>query len=327
MTQGEEFRTYMRAANNDQSRPSDPHLSEVRMIAYYRGQLAEVEREATQAHLVSCSECVALFRSLNDFLEPACDDEDVITAAETDQQWESFLRRVEISSPKASDESRRSVVQGDFKYSRDKKFLLDSRVTLAMAASLLISMGALGWLAWRVRHEQQSRRQSQEVAAQLESKQRELEQRLAQLTERNANEITREREQRLAAEAERDRLQDLVATARPPGDDIRVYPLTLSSGRGSGEELHLKLGSAAEVRLLISKPGAFRQYEVELLDQAGRIVRKVKGLRPQGVDRALSFRLNRGALSPGKFRLRLLGRERNSSTQVGEYGLSVTGSR
>jgi hypothetical protein len=326
MTHGKEFRTYMRAANSDQSPQNDPHLSEVRMIAYYRGELAEAEREATQAHLVSCAECVALFRSLSDFLEPARADEDVITAAETSQQWESFLRRVEISSPKSADKSRTSVVQGDFKHSRDKKFLLDSRVTLAMAASLLISMGALGWLAWRVRHEQQSRRESQEVAAQLESKQRELEQRLAQLTERNANEITREREQRLA-EAERDKLQDLVATARPPGDDVRVYPLTLSSERGSGEELRLKLSSAAQVRLLISKPGAFRQYEVELLDQGGRIVRKFKGLRPQGVDRALSFRLNRGALSPGKYHLRLLGREENSSTQLGEYGLSVTGSR
>lgn len=327
MTHGEEFRTYMRAANSDQSPQSDPHLSEMRMIAYYRGEMAEVEREATQAHLISCSECVALFRSLTDFLEPARADEESITATETNQQWESFLQRVKIPSPKPGDKARTSVVRGDFKHSRDKKFLLDSRVTLAMAATLLISLSALGWLAWRFRHEQQSRRQSQEVAAQSESKQRELEERLAQLTERNANEITREREQRLAAEAERDRLQDLVATARPPGDDTRVYPLTLSSERGSGEELHLKLGSAAEVRLLISKPGAFRQYEVELLDQGGRIVRKFKGLRPQGVDRALSFRLNRGALSPGKYRLRLLGRERNSSTQVGEYGLSVTGSR
>jgi len=317
----------MRAANSDQSPQNDPHLSEVRMIAYYRGQLAEAEREAMQAHLVSCAECVALFRSLSDFLETARADEDVITAAETNQQWESFLQRVKISSPKTGDESRTSVVQGDFKHSRDKKFVLDSRVLLAMAASLLISLGAIGWLAWRFRHEQQSRRQSQEVAAQLESKQRELEQLLAQLTERNANEIAREREQRLAAEAERDKLQDLVAAARPPREDIRVYPLTLSSERGSGEELHLKLGSAADVRLLISKPGAFRQYEVELLDQGGRVVRKFKGLRPQGVDRALSFRLNRGALSPGKYRLRLLGREGNSSTQLGEYGLSVTGSR
>ena len=123
MTHGEEFRIYMRAANRDQSPQNDPHLSEVRMIAYYRGQLAEADREATQAHLVSCAECVALFRSLSDFLETARADEDVITAAETNQQWESFLQRVKISSPKTGDESRTSVVQGDFKLT--KRFVLD----------------------------------------------------------------------------------------------------------------------------------------------------------------------------------------------------------
>ena len=324
MEHGEEFRIYMKAANRDQSNQNDPHLSEARMIAYYRGELSEAEREVTQAHLVACAKCIALFRSLGDFLEPASADEEDITAAETNQQWQSFMQRVKMSSQESVDKVGTPVVQGDFKHSRNKSFP-DSRLSLALAASLLISLGAAGWLAWNFWQERQSRRQTQQMAAQLESKQRELEQRLAQLTESGADEIKREREQRLAAEAERDRLQDLIATARPPGDDAQIHRFTLSSDRGATEELQLKLSSSAEVRLFISKPGAFGQYEVAILDEGGRNVRKFPGLRPRGVDSALSFRLNRGALSPGKYRLRLSGQQGTTSTQLGEYSLVVTG--
>jgi hypothetical protein len=99
----------------------------------------------------------------------------------------------------------------------------------------------------------------------------------------------------------------------------------LLSERGSTEELQLKLNTAARVRLLISKPDAFGQYEVDLLDESGRSIRKFRSLRPTGIDRGLSFRLNRGALSPGKYRLRLFGRQGSTSTQLGEYTVLVTG--
>ncbi|HYJ89375.1 MAG TPA: zf-HC2 domain-containing protein [Pyrinomonadaceae bacterium] len=311
MTHGDEFRIYMKVANRDQSNQDGPHLNESRMFAYYRGELSEAEREEIQVHLITCAECIALFRSLSDFLEPARTDEENVTIAEMDQQWQLFWERVNLSS-----------TESDFEHARSKKFFLDSRLTLAMAASLLISLGAIGWLAWSL---WQERRQSQEMAAELERKQQDLEQRLAQLTESTADQLKREREQRLAAEASRDQLQDLLADARPPGDDTRVFAFTLSSDRGSTEELQLKLSTAAEVRLLISKPGAFNEYEIDLVDQDGRIVRKFQRLRPKGVDRVLRFRLNRGALGPGKYRLRLLGQHENASTQIGEHVLLVTG--
>lgn len=313
MTRGEEFRTYMKAADRDHSNQNEPHLNEAGMIAYYRGELPEAEREAAQVHLLSCAECIALFRSLSDFIEPARDDEEDVTAAETNEQWESFVQRVKIAP----------VIQGDFKRSRNK-FFLDSRLTLAMAASLVISLGAIGWLAWSLRQERQSLQQSRETAAELKSKQTELEQRLAQLSQSGEDQIRREREQREAAEAERNRLQELLAAARTsPAEDVRVYPFALSSERGSGDELQLKLNTAAQVRLLISKPGAFARYNIELVDQNGKIVQKFAGVRPAGVDRALSIRLNRGALRPGKYHLRLFGRDGTTTTPLGEYALSV----
>jgi len=318
MAHEEEFRIYMTAANRDQSIANDQHLSEAGIIAYYRGELPEAQRELMQAHLISCAKCITLFQSISDFLEPPGADEEDTTAAETSQEWQSFLQRVKIPTP----ESAAPVVQGDFKRSRDKKILSNSRVSLAIAASLLISIGAIGWSFWQQR---QSRRQSQEMAALFERKQRELEQRLTQLTESNAEQVRTEREQRLAAEAERNKLQDLLAGVRPPVDEVKVYPFMLSAERGSAAELQLKLNTMAEVHLLISKPGAFSQYEIGIADESGKILRQFKNLRPRGVDRALSFRLNRGALNPGKYRLRLSAKQGTTSTQLGEYSLVVTG--
>ena len=317
MTPGEEFRQYMKAANRDQRNPSDPHLSEATIIAYYRDELPETERETAQAHLVTCAPCIALLQSVSDFLEPAVDEEDV-TEAEINREWQSFSQRVKGSAPEGS--AQTPVVPATFKPARDSRFFRDSRVTMAMAASLLVSLGAVGWLAWSYWQERQSRRQSQQVAAELQNKQREIEQRLAQLTESSAD----EREKRLAAETELDKLQELIAEVRPPGDDAQVYRFRFSFDRGSAAELQLKLSTAAVVQLLISKPGAFQLYDVEILEDSGKSVRRFRGLKPQGVESSLRFRFNRGALNPGRYRLRLLGQQGGTSTELGEHSLLVT---
>jgi len=325
MALSEEFRIYMTAANRNQGNQNDKHLSEATIFAHYRGELSEAEREITEAHLVSCAECIALFRSVNDFLEPPTAVDEDISAAETNQQWQLFLQGMKIPSQESHSKHATSVVQADFKAPPYKKSPLHSRLTLALAASLAISIGTGVWLTWGFRQERQSRRQAQELSARLENEQAELKQRLAQVTESSADEIKREREQRLAAEEERNRLQDLLAAAQPQANYVRTYSFTLSSDRGTAEELQLKLNSVAKVNLLISKPGAFGRYEVDILDEGGTTVRKFQGLRPGGVDGALSFRLNRGALRPGKYRLRLSGQQGSSSTQLGEYSLLVTG--
>lgn len=320
MTPGEEFRIYMKAANRDQFNPDDPHLSEATMIAYYRGGLSETEREATQEHLVTCAACIALLRSATDFLEPARPDEEDITEAETNQQWQSVWQRVKSAEPPESPaKTETPVVRANFGPSRVKKVFMNSRPSLPLAASLVISLGVVGLLGWSYWQERQSRLESQKVAAELQNKQRELEQRLAQLSQSDAEQFKRERELRLAAEAERDQL---LAAVRPP-DYAQDYSFTFSSDRGSTQELQLKLNTAAKVNLLISKPGAFGQYKVEILDEGGNVLRKFHGLRPKGNERALSFRLNRGALSPGKYRLRLSGQQGSVSTQLGESDLVV----
>jgi len=51
--------------------------------------------------------------------------------------------RVQTASPKNVSSPGTTVVKTEFQSSHDRKFFLDSRLTLAMAVSLLISFGAL----------------------------------------------------------------------------------------------------------------------------------------------------------------------------------------
>ena len=325
MTDGEEFRTYMKAANRTPA-GDDRHLSEARVIALHRGQLSEAEREAAQAHLVECQRCIALFRSASDFLEPARADEQEVTAAVTNKAWQSLLQRVQTASPKSASPAGATVVQAEFQRPRDRKLLLNSRITLALAASLLISFSVTGWLGWRFWQERESRRQSQEVAMQLESKQRELEQRLSQLEQSGGDQLRKERELRQAAEAERDQLHDQLAAVQPDRAEIPVRILTLSSERGSERELTLTFTTARAVRVQLIKynPYEFQKYAIELLDERGELVSEFSGVRPTAADGRLSFMVNRARFHDGQYKLRLFGQQGSTKEQLGEYALLVT---
>jgi len=322
MTHREEFRAYMKAANRRSGSNDDRHLTEVQVIAYCRDEMSVAEHEAAEAHLVWCEQCIRLFRNARDFLEPARDDEKEVTAAETDEAWRSVWQQVQPgASTNVSAGETAAVLAGDFLRARDKKSL--SPVTLALAASLLISLGALGWQTWRLLNERQSRRQSQEIAMQLENRQRELEQQLSQSEQSGSEQLNREREQRLTAEAERDQLQ--ARLSQQGREDVPVYIARLSSERGAEDDVRLRFTGAtksARLRFLINKPYEYPEYAIELAKQDGRIVLKASGLRPTGDDGALSLRINRAELSAGKYRLRLFwGKEKK---QLGEYGVSVT---
>ena len=92
MTQREEFRLYMKAANDTPGNHGDGHLNEAQMLAYCRGEISAPEREAAEAHLVDCESCIALFRSARDFLEPASENE-AIGEAEMITAWQTTWSR------------------------------------------------------------------------------------------------------------------------------------------------------------------------------------------------------------------------------------------
>jgi len=318
MTPGEEFRTYMKATSSGLGN-DDRHLNETEMIAFCRGEMAEVERDAAREHLAVCDYCVGLFRSARDFLEPAGTNDEEVTANQTSDAWQSLRQRVQIASPKTVAGAGTIERETEFQRRRDKKFFSDWRVTYAMAASLLISFGMLGFLGWRLWQERQSR---QQAAMQLENKQRELEQRLSQL-EQTSKALDQEREQRRAAEAELER--SLLVSVQPERV-IPVYPFTLSSERGSGEDLNLSVKKDARavwLKLFQSKPYAFTKYAVELVDGNGSVVQRASPLRP-AADGALFVLLKRTSFGPGNYKLRLFGLQGKARQQLGEYGVNVT---
>ena len=100
MTKREEFRLYMKAANGTSENHRDGHLNEERMLAYCRGAIPAAEREAAEAHLVDCAQCVALFRSARHFLEPAREDE-AIDKADLDRAWQSTWARAQAEVERA----------------------------------------------------------------------------------------------------------------------------------------------------------------------------------------------------------------------------------
>jgi len=321
MRPGEEFRTYMKATSSGPGN-DDRHLNETEMIAFCRGEMAEVERDAAREHLAVCDYCVGLFRSARDFLEPTGTNDEEVTANQTSDAWQSLWQRVQTASPKTVAGAGTIERETEFQRRRDKKFFSDWRVTYAMAASLLISFGMLGFLGWRLWQERQSRQQSEQTAMQLENKQRELEQRLSQL-EQISKALDQEREQRRAAEAERDQL---LASVPPERVVIPVFPFTLSSERGSGEDLNLSVKKDARavwLKLFQSKPYAFTKYAVELVDGNRRVVRRASPLRP-AADGALFVLLKRTSFGPGNYKLRLFGLQGKTRQQLGEYGVNVT---
>jgi vacuolar-type H+-ATPase subunit E/Vma4 len=323
MTDEEKFRAYMKAAQTSMS-DDGQHLSEAGMIAYHRRAMSDAEREAAQAHLVNCEQCLELFRSARDFVEAPGPDDEEVSAAETTDAWRSLLQRLPKTAAVA--DAKANVLRTDFSRSRDRKFP-GSRLTLALAASLLISFGVLGLLGWSLRQEQESRRQSQQAALELENRQRELERQLSQLEQSRAEQLKREREQRLAAEAERDRLQSLVAIAQPEQPNVPVYPFRLSFERGSEEDLSLSFKKgvqAVRLRLFQSKPYEFPEYAIALVDQRGQVVREISRLRPARSNGALSVLLNRATFATGMYKLRLFGQQGTTKKQLGEFGLSIT---
>lgn len=323
MTHREEFRAYMKADNRTSGTNDGHHLTEAQVIAYCRNEMSAGEHEVAEAHLVWCEQCIALFRSARQFLEPAREDETEI-GVETDEAWASLWQRVQNdTSTDVRTSETATVVSGDFQRARESKHL--SRITYALAASLLISFAALGWQTWRLLSERQSRQQSQDTAAQLEEKQRNLERRLTEVERNSDDQLKRERDQRLAAEAERDQLQDQLASIQPSRQEIPDYLLRLSSERGAEDDVRLRLTGAtksARLRLLINKPYEFPEYAIELVNQDGRTVLQAARLLPTGNDGALSIRFNRSSLSAGAYRLRLFGGK--DRKQLGEYGISVT---
>jgi hypothetical protein len=144
MTHRQEFRAYMKAANHTSGNCEERHLSETQMIALCRGEISAAERESVESHLVGCEQCIALFRSARDFLEPARADEEDVTASDTSRAWQSLWKRAQTASSSAVE----SVAHPDSERPHPRKGDFDWRAAwwrpaLAFAVLALIAAGLI----------------------------------------------------------------------------------------------------------------------------------------------------------------------------------------
>lgn len=95
MARSNEFYGYMKAASAQFDGNDGRHLSEAELIAYCRGGMSTPKRTAAQAHLVACAACLALFRDVRDFVEPAHADEPELGALEVNEDWPALWARVQ----------------------------------------------------------------------------------------------------------------------------------------------------------------------------------------------------------------------------------------
>src|SRR5262245_22981356 len=133
MRQNSELQRYMKAFGEKSAERLGHHLSHDELIAYWQSNMTAPEREAAQTHLLSCDQCLELFRDVNDFFEPRREDETGMNELDEHRAWRDLQRRLQ----------KAEVIAPRF----------NLRHASAIAAGLLIGIAPVGLWALRLRLE------------------------------------------------------------------------------------------------------------------------------------------------------------------------------
>jgi len=306
MRQNSELRRYMKAISEESAERLGRHLSRDELIAYWQSEMTAPEREAAQTHLLSCDQCLALFRDVNDFFEPRREDETGMNELEAHRAWRDLRQRLHNAEVIAAPPAQSSTGRPRFKL----------RPAPAIAAGLLIAVTLLGFWALRLRQE------NQKLVVQTRTLQRELQARLTQID--NAGQQQTEEARKL-----RERLESLekqLASLNQPQTSISEHELVLvSEARGSDSPFEVNVPPYARsyvLKVMLDKPEEFPSYVVEIVDRQNRTVWKSERLNP-GPDGSLIIGFQRAFLSEGKYHLRLFGWKGNTTRRAGECDLTL----
>jgi hypothetical protein len=123
----------------------DRHPEPDELVDFHLGALSAADRERIEEHITFCPECAQVVLDLAQIVTPLAADQQP-NAPELDPEWRRLLTRLERSEPRPSSSSTHSAA------SRKSPW--------ALAASLLLSAGLLGW-AVHLRRELEITRQPQ----------------------------------------------------------------------------------------------------------------------------------------------------------------------
>jgi hypothetical protein len=314
-----EFREHLKAAVLTPDSQSYWHIGEEQMIAFYEGELTANQREAMQDHLAECIECLNLFRNVSDFFDAPRENEEQMTEAEIADEWYQLWEKVKKDELPAKPGSENPAKILPFV---NKPRAMIPAIRLAVAASLLLSIGSAGYLAWQLNQEKREAEAARNEVAKIKQEQ----QLKASQMDLALRSLSQQNESLLAEQiAIGQRMAELnLAT---PSTLQNVQPEYFSFGEerdGDGKSLEFASGVQAKLLVMtIKDPTNFQSYIVEMQDGTGRPVQAPAILKPLGDDNTLNLVVNRASLKNGKYRLVLYGLKGGERQKLGEQELTI----
>ncbi len=304
MDKKEEFRHHLKAVRREFENSLGRHLSKEELIDYQQGRLAETAREEAQSHLVQCDVCLAAFKDVSDFFEPAREGEEPVSKVEVGRAWQTFWQRVQPEEKAATGASGLGRAG----------FWLNRRTTLALAGSLVAAIVLTGaWALWL-------RQENQQLNRRLQSEQSGGADRLRQLEQENR----RAREQ--AGTLKQEYASELAALRQPqlnaPIFDILSRKSIQRSGGGTETAVVEVPRTTRNFTLILNGEGQpeYPDYVIEILDSNDQLIWRGEGLR-RSSDRNFVLTLDRAFLSEGPYHLKLYGQKGGRSKGIAEYAI------
>jgi hypothetical protein len=270
------------------------------------GELGGRDRDRVSRHLVACSDCAQEFRLIGPLKQFSADAAAVIE--------ESGLT---ARSDKDTGASRRHPAAGLFAWLSPIRLA----PAIAFAALLICSVLVFRLVSLNTRNDE-LRRQAAD---------REDLVRRAAAAEQSLDTTRRERDDAIARsdndQAEISRLHDQIARAGPgarPELNVPIIDLDpRDSARGSsgagGKDIRLPK-SAASLLLILNITGerTYREYAIEIRDQAGSVRFEGKGLK-RSSENTFTLTVPRSMLPPGRYRIVLYGLDGGQKALVQDY--------
>lgn len=328
---------------NNQSPEGNDHPSAQRVAAWLSGGTVAEERLDLEQHFIHCAECRAQMAMIRQARQPERELQQGPEFAHLLQLGEqaaqqAWQRRRTFAAATPTAPSRHLEARNEWwkwwqragATEAQRAGFFGARGAFALATLLLFSFGLLSLFAWQLWQERRAKEQARQLAAQYDDSRKELAQRLSQLEQAGGEQLKQEREKRIAAETLAEQLKAQLDASQTGQQNIPIYDRHLSAEKGTGDELSLSLPASTQaftLKLFKGKPYAFPEYAIEIVDQRGKKVTEITGLRPVGEDGTLNLTLNRAAFETGKYQLRLFGQRGKAKQNIGQYELSLNYTR
>ncbi|HEY2933256.1 MAG TPA: zf-HC2 domain-containing protein [Acidobacteriota bacterium] len=306
MDKSEEWRRHISATWKEFASGPGGHLSEEELVLYHRGQLKDAEQARVEAHLAECAACLEMLADAAEFVQSVSEGAAVPADTAPDRGFEALWRRL---YPQDSTSDRRRQ--------RPAGFWSSSRALLPLAACLLAALALT--LIWTLSLRQENRRLSELAggAGRLGNVERQ---------NRSLQEQNRRLQDQLGEN--RQRLESELAELRQPEVNVlvrNIYPREdrqRSAAAGELNRIRVPRGARTFVLILSGYDQGYKDYDIEIDDQAGRVVWKAEAVKG-GEAGDLSLKLDRTVMNQKKLVVKFFGRRAGQLRKIAEYDVVV----